>query len=307
MTPPIRTRPDGTKYPITGKGGGKARTVVAAGAAATLIAAGPSLGGFGVVGGTGASVTGGFSSITSSVMRAKVVKAKKVMRSGKPARAWRQLGLRKGKPRRIARASCVRNSYGQVQTWLRFHPCRSLKRLALPLTDGRGNTVLLTVAWVKMRNANDARNFKRLIDVHGTGDIKPVAMECGNASSAWSSPGSTTSRGGAARRSSWPNPSHCVAVHRAICCGRRQASAHISGGRAETRRWPFELTSGRERPNGEPASTGAAACELTRSLRHVARTAAMSGASGRRRCSATTHGPHTGYASRRGAAGKECR
>ncbi|MFO7191984.1 hypothetical protein [Thermocrispum agreste] len=177
MTPPIRTRPDGTKYPITGKGGGEARTVVAAGAAATLIAAGPSLGGIGVVGGTGASVTGGFSSITSSVMRAKVVKAKKVMRSGKPARAWRQLGLRKGKPRRIARASCVRNSYGQVQTWLRFHPCRSLKRLALPLTDGRGNTVLLTVAWVKMRNANDARNFKRLIDVHGTGDIKPVAME----------------------------------------------------------------------------------------------------------------------------------
>ena len=47
MTPPIRTRPDGTKYPITGKGGGEARTVVAAGAAATLIAAGPSLGGIG--------------------------------------------------------------------------------------------------------------------------------------------------------------------------------------------------------------------------------------------------------------------
>src|SRR5690606_40647285 len=105
----FRTRPDGTVYPLTGKKS-KARTMVATGAAATLIAAGPSLGGIGTVGGAGSGLTSGL----SSAMRAKVVKAKKTIRT-KPTRAWRQLGLRKGTMRRIPNASCVVNSYGKVQ------------------------------------------------------------------------------------------------------------------------------------------------------------------------------------------------
>lgn len=166
----FRTRPDGTVYPLTGKKS-KARTMVATGAAATLIAAGPSLGGIGTVGGAGSGLTSGL----SSAMRAKVVKAKKTIRA-KPTRAWRQLGLRKGTMRRIPNASCVVNSYGKVQAYFVEHPCRSLRRLVLPLSDGRGNSMLLAVSWVRMPTKRTAREFKRLIDIHGTGDIKPVAM-----------------------------------------------------------------------------------------------------------------------------------
>ncbi|WP_167976596.1 hypothetical protein [Lentzea indica] len=33
----------------------------------------------------------------------------------------------------------------------------------------------MSVAWVGFRNRRDAGEFKKLIDVHGTGDITPLA------------------------------------------------------------------------------------------------------------------------------------
>lgn len=40
--------------------------------------------------------------------------------------------------------------------------------------DGQGNTIVVSIAWVRMRNAVTAEQLKRLIDTNGTGNITPI-------------------------------------------------------------------------------------------------------------------------------------
>ncbi|WP_157405426.1 hypothetical protein [Actinopolyspora halophila] len=46
--------------------------------------------------------------------------------------------------------------------------------MQFPLTDANGDTVVVLVSWVRMPGRQRAREFRELIDVHGTGDIRPV-------------------------------------------------------------------------------------------------------------------------------------
>lgn len=160
-----RTRPDGTVYPITRKKGAGAVAVVAAGA----IAVGATSGG--VVAGSGAS------GAMSSAMRAKVSEAKTAISKGRPNRAWRHLGLRRGLRKTAEHATCAALSYGAVRAFFVLTPCRSLRRMTAPLSDASGNSVVLAVSWVRMRSERDAARFKLLVDTHGTGNIAPIGRD----------------------------------------------------------------------------------------------------------------------------------
>jgi hypothetical protein len=54
-------------------------------------------------------------------------------------------------------------------------PCTSLDRVRFGVGDDQGNSVVVSVAWVGFHTRSDAREFKRLDDVHGTGNVTPLA------------------------------------------------------------------------------------------------------------------------------------
>jgi hypothetical protein len=70
---------------------------------------------------------------------------------------------------------CVDNSFGQVREFLARTPCTSLDRLLLAVGDRAGNAAVVSVAWVTFPGRNQARQFDRLIDVSGSGDITPLS------------------------------------------------------------------------------------------------------------------------------------
>ncbi|CNE91482.1 Uncharacterised protein [Mycobacterium tuberculosis] len=152
---------DGRRIPIDGGGG----TTVAVGVAALML-----LGSGGVTGGVESS------SVSVETVKVRKMDAKRSARKGKSDEAWRRLGMRRLKQKTSRRnRRCARATYGEVQRTLVRNPCTSLQRRLLAIADRRGNTALVTVAWVSFRNSGARRRFQEVIDVYGTGDIKPLA------------------------------------------------------------------------------------------------------------------------------------
>lgn len=171
------TDKQGRVRPIRGKGGG----VVAAGALVLGIIA--SSGGLTSVGMGGTAVGGGavraeIGSVrlggSAKQLRARKVTAQKAARSGEPGLAWRRLGLRQLKRTPRQQVSCVAASFGQVRTFLTEQHCTHLDRALFAVVDGAGNTAAVSVAWVGLSNTATAREFRDLIDVHGSGDVTPL-------------------------------------------------------------------------------------------------------------------------------------
>jgi hypothetical protein len=133
--------------------------VVVAGAAFALLTNGIG----GGIGGTAGDVGG--------VSASRVTQSKQAARKGRADDAWRQLNLRT--LRRIAEPAldCAVNSYGQVRDFFLRNPCRSLDRALFTLADPAGNTVVVSVSWVRMRQRDDVSGLKDLIDVDGTGSV----------------------------------------------------------------------------------------------------------------------------------------
>ncbi|ANZ38731.1 hypothetical protein BBK82_24360 [Lentzea guizhouensis] len=160
---------------IGGKGGGsdpgagKAGVTVAAAALAVSVAAGSG----GISLGGGASTTA-VDSVGMNLTRAKS-EGRKSARKGDADGAWRQLNMRTLKRTAKAEAQCLTHSFGQVRDHFMRNPCKSLDRTLLAVGDDRGNVAVVSVAWVGFRGRREAGEFKRLIDVHGTGDITPLA------------------------------------------------------------------------------------------------------------------------------------
>ncbi|MEV6242239.1 hypothetical protein [Lentzea sp. NPDC051838] len=150
------------------RGGGKAGAVVAAGVLAVSAAAG---GGGLSLGGGGAPTV---DSISPNLTKAKS-EGRKSARKGDADGAWRQLNMRTLKRTAKPALECLSHSFGQVRDHFARHPCRSLDRTLFAIGDERGNVAVVSVAWVGFRNRTDAGEFKKLIDVHGTGDITPLA------------------------------------------------------------------------------------------------------------------------------------
>jgi hypothetical protein len=154
---------DGRRIPIDGEGGGGGMAV-AVGLAAAVIA-----GGGGVAGGAGGASVGGQG---VSVRKAD---AKRAARTSDSKEAWRRIGMRQVKQTATKRdLGCMRATFGEVQRSLIRNPCTSLDRKLFAIADRRGNTALVSVAWVRFRTSGHRRRFQKVIDVYGTGDIKPL-------------------------------------------------------------------------------------------------------------------------------------
>ncbi|TDC58913.1 hypothetical protein E1200_32780 [Actinomadura sp. GC306] len=159
---------NGRRIWIGDDGGGK---IIVAGVAAIMMA-----GSSGVVGGAAGAGAGGASSVSAKNFKARKGDAKRSARKGDAEKAWRRLGMRRV-TRSLDRrtAGCVRVTWGEVQQAAIRNPCTSLDRRLFAIADRKGNTALITVAWARFRSNGDRRRFQRVIDVYGTGDIKPLA------------------------------------------------------------------------------------------------------------------------------------
>lgn len=142
---------------------GGAGTVIVAGAIA-LAANG--IGGGAGVGGPAVDAVG-----TANVSAARVAQSKQAARKGRADDAWRGLNLRRVRKAAEPALNCAVNSYGQVRDFFLRNPCRSLDRTLFTLADPEGNTFVVSVSWVRMRQRSDVRRLKDLIDVDGTGSV----------------------------------------------------------------------------------------------------------------------------------------
>ncbi|HEU5161323.1 MAG TPA: hypothetical protein VFU43_30300 [Streptosporangiaceae bacterium] len=113
--------------------------------------------------------------MSTRTVKARKADAKRAARMGNADRAWRRIGMRLKRGVDKRNVGCVRATWGEVRRSLIRNPCTSLDRTLFPIVDGRGNTALISVAWVRFRSGGDRRRFQKVIDVYGTGDIKPLA------------------------------------------------------------------------------------------------------------------------------------
>ncbi|MER6666223.1 hypothetical protein ABT256_16910 [Amycolatopsis japonica] len=81
------------------------------------------------------------------------------------------MGWRRLKKTGKRELKCGPHSYGEVQRFFLRHPCVDLDRMLVTVDDGTGNTIDVSVAWVKMPKASEASDLKRLIDKDGTGNV----------------------------------------------------------------------------------------------------------------------------------------
>ncbi|HCT81465.1 MAG TPA: hypothetical protein DGT23_33820 [Micromonosporaceae bacterium] len=142
--------------------------------AAAVLAGSVAIAGGGVS--LGGSATGGaVDAAAGRSVSAKKVESKKSARKGDADEAWRRMGMRTLKKAVKQDLKCLANSFGQVREFFARTPCKSLERMLLGIADDRGNAVVVSVAWVGFHTRSNARDFKQLDDVHGTGNITPLA------------------------------------------------------------------------------------------------------------------------------------
>jgi hypothetical protein len=101
--------------------------------------------------------------------------SRQAMQRGEARVAWSQLGMSPmpGNERRRD-TNCAAHAFGQVRQYLRRVPCRWMDRLLFTLEDKGGNTIAIAVAWVQFDTPAQAREFKRIDDIWGTGQIRPL-------------------------------------------------------------------------------------------------------------------------------------
>jgi hypothetical protein len=170
----IRTRPDGSKYPITPKkGAGAAVAAVMVGSVVALGAGGT--GGVAVGGAVDSAVGNGANRIVGQAVRARVSRAKLSARSGRRVEAWVRMGLKQVKRKVDEQFQCAIHSYGQVRQFFLSTPCESLDRELIAVVDEGGDTFLVSVSWVEMSSVGQAERLKTIADTDGTGNVSPIA------------------------------------------------------------------------------------------------------------------------------------
>jgi hypothetical protein len=161
---------------IGGAGGGSDKGkskgnagIVAAAAVVGIVAAGGGIS-LGTAPSTGTSNLG-----AGQNMSQRKADGKKSAQNGNWDDAVRRLGMRSLKKTTRKSGKCASNSFGQVREFFLRTPCRSLERTLFAVGDDRGNVLLVSVAWVGFSSRGKAADFKKLNDIHGTGDIAPLA------------------------------------------------------------------------------------------------------------------------------------
>jgi hypothetical protein len=170
----FRTRPDGSKYPITPKkGAGAAVAAVMVGSVVALGAGGT--GGVAVGGAVDSVVGNAANRIVGQAVRARVSRAKVSARSGRRIEAWVRMGLKQVKQKVDEQFQCAIHSYGQVRQFFLSNPCESLDRELVVVVDEGGNTFLVSVSWVEMPSIGQAERLRTIADTYGTGNVSPIA------------------------------------------------------------------------------------------------------------------------------------
>jgi hypothetical protein len=116
-------------------------------------------------------------------VQARTTSGRNAARRGQYEEAWRRLGLKAGRSavRSAARNSatpgqeCTASSTGQVRECLQSTPCRSMQRSLLTISDTRGNTIVVSIAWVRMPSAGSAGRLARVVDNHRAGGVTPIS------------------------------------------------------------------------------------------------------------------------------------
>jgi hypothetical protein len=116
-------------------------------------------------------------------IQARTTSSRNAARRGQYEEAWRRLGLRavRSAVRSAARNNatpgqeCTANSTGQVRECFQSTPCRSLQRSLLVVSDPKGNTIAVSIAWVRMPSTSSAGRLVRVVDNHRAGDVLPIS------------------------------------------------------------------------------------------------------------------------------------
>lgn len=153
---------DGRTIPITPKKGGAAAAVLA-------VAGGVALAGVGAGAGGGAA-----SDVAAQGLRAKTSSSKAEARQGRTRQAWSRMGWKQLEHKAERALKCAVAAYGQVQQYFLRTPCKALDRALFAMVDEHGNTFAVSIAWVRMDTANEAKQLKRLVDTDGTGNVSPL-------------------------------------------------------------------------------------------------------------------------------------
>ncbi|MBP2328719.1 hypothetical protein JOF56_009104 [Kibdelosporangium banguiense] len=185
----IRTRPDGTKYPIRVGGGGK--IAVAATFAAAVLAGGGQLGLTATTGGAGNSVAGNLTgdvadSLPGRDLRTRKTEGRKSAQRGRSDEAWSRMKFKELKRNVEHRLECVAASTGKVREFLLRTPCTSLDGLLFLVGDGQGNAAVVSVVRIGFRTKAQANAFQKVEDIGESGDVFPwnvaTALDLANVS-----------------------------------------------------------------------------------------------------------------------------
>lgn len=105
----------------------------------------------------------------------RVTNSRSAARRGQVTEAWRRMGLRavtRAAGRETRRElGCTATSSGQVGQFFGRTPCQSMQRTQPVLCDAEGNTITVSITWVRMPTAVSAERLKRLVDRDGAGSV----------------------------------------------------------------------------------------------------------------------------------------
>nr|BFF03626.1 hypothetical protein GCM10020241_53010 [Streptoalloteichus tenebrarius] len=124
-------------------------------------------------GGATAGSSGAGGSAAGRSVRARKSESREAARRGDADEAWRRLGMRRLRQAARRDLDCLRNSFGEVQRFFARTPCTSLDRMLFAVGDGQ-NTAVVSVVWVRFPRRDDVRRFRSVMDVHGSGDVRPL-------------------------------------------------------------------------------------------------------------------------------------
>lgn len=177
------TLKDGRKVLIKSKAG----PAVAAVAVGAVIAGSGGAAGLGAFGGASSQAgagaasealagnTGGaVDSLPGRSMTSRRAEGRESAKRGRTDEALSRLRLKKLRREVERGTNCVAAATDRVREFLVRTPCTSMERMLLAVGDGQGNAAVVSVVRVGFKTKKDATAFKKIEDVHGSGDVRPL-------------------------------------------------------------------------------------------------------------------------------------
>lgn len=134
------------------------------------------VGGAIVVSGGGTAVLEGASALRQTPRSSQTAKSPVEVELRAVAR-WKGRGYRVEVREDSRFGACDKTAYGDVKRFFASHPCRTVHRFLADLHKPRGGSVVVAVSTVDMPDAVSAKEFKTLVDEHGTGNVLELPKE----------------------------------------------------------------------------------------------------------------------------------